>query len=133
MSIRRVVLAVLLAATAGCDESATAPEDVIYTIEVSGERFRIRVTDPLTIADLEERRMSGTEGVVMGRVAVGDDGYNSPWTWHLVPASIEVPDVTIELCDGRPSMVEAQRDEWIADVKNFCPWGARVVERTTAD
>ena len=69
---------------------------------------------------------SGTAGVIMGRVAAGDGGFNSPWSWHLVPSSIQVPDATIELCDGTPSYLEAHRDEWISTVGNYCPWGAKV-------
>ena len=34
---------------------------------------------------------------------------------------------TIELCDGRPSMVEDSLDEWIDVVGRFCPWGASLI------
>jgi hypothetical protein len=33
----------------------------------------------------------------------------------------------MELCDGRPSMVEADLPYWLGTVKRFCPWGAKVV------
>jgi hypothetical protein len=35
--------------------------------------------------------------------------------------------VSIELCDGRPAMVEADLNYWLTRVGSFCPWGARVV------
>jgi len=43
------------------------------------------------------------------------------------PADIEMAEFTIELCDGRPSIVESNLDEWIEVVGRFCPWGARLV------
>lgn len=36
-------------------------------------------------------------------------------------------EVTIELCDGTPSYLEARLDDWIAAVGYFCPWSARLV------
>ncbi len=36
-------------------------------------------------------------------------------------------EVTIELCDGTPSYVEAHLDEWIEQVGRYCPWSARLV------
>jgi hypothetical protein len=47
----------------------------------------------------------------------------------MAPDSIEVADVTIELCDGRPSDVESALDYWIDTVGRFCPWGTEVVAR----
>ncbi len=65
----------------------------------------------------------------IGTLARGDGGFNMPWSWHLLPKTVEVADFTIELCDGRPSMVEADLDYWVDTVKQFCPWGGRLVER----
>ena len=69
-----------------------------------------------------------TADVGMTQLYAGDGGFNSPWSWHLDPATIEVPDLAIEVCDGRPSMVEADLPYWLSSVKAFCPWGARVVD-----
>ena len=40
-----------------------------------------------------------------------------------------MPDFAVEVCDGRPSMVEADVSYWLDTVGRFCPWGATVVER----
>ncbi|MEO3993764.1 MAG: hypothetical protein QN229_05640 [Desulfurococcaceae archaeon TW002] len=40
----------------------------------------------------------------------GDGGFNKSWGWHLDPDTVEVADVTIELCDGMPSFVESELD-----------------------
>jgi hypothetical protein len=67
--------------------------------------------------------------VITGDLATGDGGFNSPWSWHIEPGTVEVADLAIELCDGRPSMVEADVDYWINTVGRFCPWSARVISR----
>lgn len=36
-------------------------------------------------------------------------------------------EVTIELCDGTPSLVEADLDYWLNAVGRFCPWSAELV------
>jgi hypothetical protein len=33
----------------------------------------------------------------------------------------------VEVCDASPSYVEANRDEWIAQVGHYCPWDARLI------
>lgn len=122
-------LACGLAVLAGCDGSPTAGEADrdAFLVEVRGERFHVRATDPEAVAALTSRRQSGEAGVVLGVVVKGDGGFNAPWGWHLDPASIEVADVAMELCDGRPSFVQKDVDKWIAEARVFCPWSARVV------
>jgi hypothetical protein len=34
----------------------------------------------------------------------------------------------IEVCDGRPSYVEENVDEFVGTVGRYCPWQARLVE-----
>ncbi len=125
------VLAIVLTLLAGaCDDGSTTPDtDAVFEIEVAGETFQARVFDPATIADLEARRASGVEGVVAGDLTASDGGFNEPWSWHWDPATVAVADFAIEVCDGRPSFVEADLDYWIDTVGAYCPWGARVVRR----
>jgi hypothetical protein len=37
-------------------------------------------------------------------------------------------EMTIELCDGTPSLVEADLDYWLDTVQRFCPWGAKLIQ-----
>jgi hypothetical protein len=123
-------LALILAGgVLACSEDTVEPEPVTFVIEVADEQFSVRATDPAAIAGLEGRRVSGQRGVILGQLASGDGGFNNPWSWHLEPGSIEVPDAAIEVCDGRPSMVESDTSYWIGTVGQFCPWDARVVSR----
>ena len=121
-----VTLGIALLSACGSDAMGPAPGIATFTVEVGSERFAVRVHDQATFDKLNARMQSGTVGVILGRVAPGDGGFNGPWLWHLVPGTIEVVDAAIELCDGTPSYLEAHRDEWIRTVHNYCPWGAKV-------
>lgn len=116
-----------------CDEGVTQPQTAVhYTIEVSGEQFQARVLDAGVIEDLDDRLASGHEGVILGSLIAGDGGFNAPWGWHWDPSTVEAADAVIELCDGRPSMVDEDLAYWIGTVGTFCPWGATVVARNPA-
>lgn len=132
--IRRIapILFILpLIALGACDDGEpTAPEPPVeYRVEVSGDEFVVRVTTRAQVDDMEARLSSGAEGVINGALEAGDGGFNTSWSWHMVPASVEAVDVSIEVCDGRPSMVEENLDYWLDTVGRFCPWNAVVTGR----
>jgi hypothetical protein len=123
-------LACGLALLAGCESSPTNKDQDdrdAFLVEVVGEQFYVRATDPETVAALEARQKSGEVSVVLGEVKQGDGGFNAPWSWHLDPATVEVADAAMELCDGRPSMVQKNVGKWIAEARVYCPWSAKVV------
>ncbi len=97
---------------------------VVVTIDVTGETYRILLTDP---ADIQVARdlLDGkaAPGIPNGKVVRGDPGVNTGYSWSIDPSDIEWADMTIELCDGKPSDVEA--NEISGD--RFCPWSAKVV------
>jgi hypothetical protein len=59
-----------------------------------------------------------------GPIAAGTCGYNLHWSWHFTEATLT--ESSIELCNGRPSMVEASLPYWLGTVKSFCPWSGYV-------
>ena len=127
---RLIAAAALAALLAGCDNTGSEPGDAaVFTVEVAGDRFKIKAEGAAAIAALDVRMQAGTEGVIHGRLVRGSGGFNSPWGWHLDPASITTPDVAMELCDGEPSFVQEELDYYLDSVKFYCPWGARVVGR----
>ncbi|MGH7129466.1 MAG: hypothetical protein ACREIV_12925 [Planctomycetaceae bacterium] len=129
--IRRAFLAICAVALtcAACDDSPSDIwEEASFTIETEGDKFTIRVADGPTITALEQRRADGTIGVIIGNLVAGDGGFNDPWSWHLDPATVRAVDVSIEVCSGTPSMVEADLDYWL-ELGQFCPWSARVVRK----
>jgi hypothetical protein len=128
-TLRPRLLAFLLAAAACGSGPADPNQRFEYLVTVNGERFVVRASDPATNRALDGRLRSGKPGIIIGTVAKGDGAFNAPWRWHLVPETVNVADVSIELCDGLPSHVEADVDAWMTSVKSFCPWGAVVASR----
>ena len=98
-----------------------------FDVEVGNEVFTVRVATDAQASDLRARLRSGTRGVISGTLGGGDGGFNAPFKWHLVPQSVQAPDFAIELCDGKPSMVDTDLAYWMGSVKQYCPWAAKVV------
>lgn len=57
---------------------------------------------------------------------------DSRWTFHVDPAQMDWPQLTTEVCDGRPSDVDGDKKHWVNDVKRLCPWSSRPYQWTTA-
>ena len=92
-------------------------------------QFVAVTTDPRTLA-LLEAQLALPEAQrnlhINGPIASGNGGHNLGWSWHFVPGGWELVEISIELCDGRPQMVEDDVERWIDDVGAFCPWGSYV-------
>ena len=124
-----LALAIGLAACAPGDDGAaspTAPADgpVVVTFQVAGdETYRILLTDPADI-DIARRLLAGEDApsIPNGLVARGETGVNEGFTWSIDPDDIDFADVTIEVCDGIPSDVEAG----LVTSDRYCPWSAVV-------
>ncbi|NJD29450.1 MAG: hypothetical protein FIA92_14290 [Chloroflexi bacterium] len=97
---------------------------VVVTIDVTGETYKILLTDPADIAVARDL-LAGREApsIPNGKVVRGEPGVNEGYSWHIDPNDIEWADMTIELCDGKPSDVEANT----ISGDRFCPWSAKVV------
>lgn len=105
--------------------SQPATGAVIVTIRVTGEEYKVRLTDPADIA-IAKDLAAGKDGpkIPNGKVVVGSTDVNTGWSWHIDPDDFEWVDITMELCDGRPSFVEKGE----VDGGRFCPWSAEVVK-----
>jgi hypothetical protein len=104
---------------------------VLATFEVGGERFRTWTTNPQTIQDLYELQQgTSTANIPNGRIlrGAGRARHNAPYHWHLDPQDIAMAEATIELCDGLPSYVEENVDDYVENVGRYCPWAAKLVE-----
>lgn len=104
---------------------------ILATFDVTGELFRIWVTNEVTIEKmLALKRGESTAAIPNGRIlrGSGQAAHNAPWNWHLDPDDIDMADLTIEVCDGRPSYVEGNVEEFVDTVKRYCPWSARLVD-----
>jgi len=102
---------------------------ILVTFDVSGETYKIFVTNKDTIADIFALKSGMSQAYIpSGRIVSGAVPYNAPWSWHIDPEDIDMAEVTIELCDGTPSQVEANLDYWVDTVKRFCPWSAQITK-----
>lgn len=124
------VLAVAaLASCGGGDAPTQQPQSVTFAFRMRGlpetEEFRIATTSPtlieqvrseLALPEAQRRRFAA------GTLRAGNGGHNLAWSWHLSQPTLA--EAAIELCDGRPSMVEANLAYWLDTVKSFCPWGS---------
>jgi hypothetical protein len=94
----------------------------------SGEDFLARTSDPATI--LEARRQLGLPvdqrwliGGPIERTLSPTD--NMGWSWKHTDSKWSISQAAIEVCDARPSYVEAHLEEWLA-MGRFCPWPSYV-------
>ena len=131
--MKRIVLALFAgAALAACDDASTDPvEAAEFTVQVVDEQFRVRIEDPYEIA--QARALIGTNNTVnvTGQILRGHGGFNTGYSWHLKPSSVALVDLSIELCDGMPSYVEENVGYYVDTVKQYCPWGARIMGEAT--
>jgi hypothetical protein len=124
---------------AGCGGDATVdpPDGAIFTVRVcvgsldhpAGETFRVLMRAPGLISEADTRIGQGEGRIISGVVVKGDGGFNSPWTWHLDPATLEFADNTVEVCDGCPTLMQADLDNYIDTVGRYCPWSTEIIER----
>jgi len=61
-----------------------------------------------------------------GKLVCQPVNWNCPWSWYVDPDRFGFGEVGIEICDGRPSYVEAGCSSF-AD-GTYCPWGAVLIE-----
>ena len=117
-----VALVALLAGACG-DSSPNAPSSgAVVTFAVASETFRALLTTPEQVAAARAAQAGGRARIPSGRIVSGTQ-VNTRWNWHL--EDIAFVEVTIELCDGRPSDVERQGTGFGGG--RFCPWTATVV------
>jgi hypothetical protein len=96
---------------------------------ISAEDFLARTSDPNVIAEVraqlalpEDQRHRH----ITGKIERVSPGQNLGWSWQHEESRWALSDASIELCDARPSYVEAHLDEWLRDVGLFCPWSCYV-------
>jgi hypothetical protein len=108
----------------GCgDDTPTGPStDAIVTFAVANETFRVRLSGSAQIAAAHAAQSGGSSRIPNGRIAPGMD-VNTGWSWHV--EDVTFAEVTVEVCDGRPSDVERQGIAF--GNGRFCPWTATIV------
>jgi hypothetical protein len=130
---RIVVMMIASAAVVACNDSVNEPVgSAEFVVQVVDEQFRVRVEDPAEITRARALIASGASTNINGQILRGTGGFNAGYSWHLKPSSVEFVDLTIELCDGMPSYVEENVDYYVDTVKQYCPWGIKVLGEVPA-
>lgn len=121
---RLIWLGFALAGTSACSTGSTSPpEEAVFQVRAckgslqaaQGEVFRILLEDSTRIQDAAALLISGRTTIVAGSLRAGDGGFNSPWSWHMDPASVSFPEAAIEVCQGCPSFLGSDSSG------QFCP------------
>ena len=118
--------------------AAVAEEAVFEFTDVTRERFVFRLTDPGKI-DHARRILNGEEDDrvhVVGRISKSSADYNSRWSYHLRPDTIDFFRDAIEVCDAYVPYVEDHLDEAggaFLPRLVWCPWTSELTREITAD
>jgi len=109
--------------SSACGGSPAAPaSSALATIGVANETFSVLLTTADQIAAARAAQAGGRARIPNGRIVSGTQ-VNTGWSWHL--EDVAFVEITIELCDGRPSDVERGGTQFGGG--RFCPWGASIV------
>jgi hypothetical protein len=123
------VCLLLLSLLCSCSKSSpTLSGGILVTFNVQGETYKVFITNEDTIEEVFAVQRGESDATIpSGRLVRGSVFYNKPWKWHIDSEDIHMAEMTIELCDGLPSHVEADLDYWVDTVGHFCPWSARIL------
>ncbi|QXJ22698.1 hypothetical protein AGRA3207_003746 [Actinomadura graeca] len=98
----------------------------VAEFEVSGEHYKVRLTDQKDIDDARALLDSDNPGSLTpnGKFLWGVVDVNAPYNWSIDPDVFSFTDAAPEGCDGRPSWVDGP--DW-GHGGWFCPWDAVIL------
>lgn len=124
------MLSISCNSTSDSNEKGARYYEFTHADEGEDYSFIARTSDPAVIAKIEDELELLFEERTLhihGDIERGNGGHNNNWSWHFIPDEWDMVEVSVEVCDGRPQMVEDDLDYWIDQVGYFCPWSSRVV------
>ena len=113
------------------DFQAELTGGVVAAFQSGGSTFHVFTTNPDTIEQLFSLQRGESLATIPNgslRPGPGPGLHNTPWSWHLNPQDIHMAEVTIEVCDGTPDLVEQGLEFWLNTVGRYCPWSAKLVD-----
>jgi hypothetical protein len=117
--------ALLLIAAMALSLQAQTSKCYEFSMRGQGPELRIKATtdkaDVIAKVEAELKQPIDKRHMISGRIASGNEG-NFNWHWHFIPGEWNLADLATEVCDGTPQYVEDHRDDWIKNVKYYCPW-----------
>ncbi len=139
---RDLLLVAALFASSTLAERASAETVYFLMSEITQpcstcDSYVLPISDPAAIdhaRDLVANGLAAGSAIALANVEAGGDGINRNvlaageplWSWH-VTSLVDFADLAIELCDGTPSMVEADPAGFLANTNGIiCFWGYTV-------
>lgn len=116
-----------------CDSSVAYFE--VYTTTWP-HTFIIKLNDKKKIEEARRILTGNNERKVhvRGKVVKEPAPYNSPWSYHLDPETIDFFEFAVEVCDGYFAYVEEYLDlaggSFLPGLI-FCPWGSQILREVT--
>jgi uncharacterized protein (TIGR03437 family) len=130
----------LIAGLAQTNNQTTPAYFTVYNVTGDStvpQQFVVEITSPAVIQQaralltIPESERPHVRGVVVKAPSY----FNSPWTFHIDPASVGFSDISVEVCDAATSEVEGH----LAEVGNaflpdsvWCPWSSRILAEIPA-
>ena len=131
-------LAVLLFACA--DQFAPTPtpttfpdllvNGVVATFDTPEGEFKVFATNESAIEALFRVQSGDSSATIPSGVLVPDSGageHNAPWSWHLHRQTVELVETASVLCNGTVTQVEEDLENWLQNIRRFCPSNAELV------
>lgn len=90
---------------------------------IPDEDFLASTSDPVVIARARQQLQLPEASRLLhinGPIDRAKKKSNLNWTWKHVESGWDVVEVSIEVCDGRPSFVESDLRSWLR-LGQFCP------------
>lgn len=103
---------------------------VVAEFQTPTGNFFAHATDPESIErlyQLESGELSGLfpNGIIAPGQGAGD--HNAPWSWHMHRQTVDVVEVASPVCDGTLQEVEENLENWLQNIRRFCPHDAELV------
>ena len=121
----------MVSMTLQCDGGISPDSHRDFLVDVNGETFVMRTTDPETM-QRAVAVLNGSENLFpIGPLRSGDGGFNAPWSWHMDDDEVRLTEVAVEVCDGLPSYVEEHVEDFLG--VGYCPWSGRIIRELTSE
>ena len=98
----------------------------LIDLGILSESLRVWSTNDTFIDRAKQHLANGTRQVPIFNKLLDGRTYDPQWTWHVDSLNMGFADSAVEVCDGLPSHIEANKNYWINTVGSYCPWSALV-------
>lgn len=123
-SLPPLCLTLLFTAIPICGQGTPTEAYFVFDYPPGPDTFVFKLTDPQKIQQARNILASGTPKIVAGTIIKQPVYYNSPWSYHLDPKSINFADLAVEVCDASMRYLE---ENLVIAYPDWCPWLSRLL------